>query len=111
MREQTLKAISLIISSLILLYLLFINIYRQTFIASDWVVVGFDLFVKVIIEITLLVKKDYKAKITELELKKFIEWWSPPKKIKRHYSALRNWLDKAKETSKTFIPGQLEKLS
>ena len=66
MREQTLKAISLIISSLILLYLLFINIYRQAFIASDWVVVGFDLFVKVIIEITLLVKKDYKA-VTEVQ--------------------------------------------
>ncbi len=58
MREKVLKAVSLIISALALLYLLFVNLYRQAFIASDWAVVGFDLFVKVIIEIALLTKRD-----------------------------------------------------
>ena len=58
MRENVLKAVSLIISSLALLYLLFINVYRHTFIVSDWIVVGVDLAVKVIIEITLLIKQE-----------------------------------------------------
>ncbi len=53
MRKKTLQAISLIISSLALLYLLFINIYRETFISSDWIVVTIDLAVKTIIEIAL----------------------------------------------------------
>lgn len=58
MRAKILQAVSLMISSLALLYLLFINIYRQTFIISDWVVVAFDLFVKGVIEITLLTKRE-----------------------------------------------------
>ena len=58
MMKKILQAVSLIISSLALLYLLFINLYRHTFIISDWVVVAFDLFVKVIIEIALLTNKN-----------------------------------------------------
>ncbi len=58
MRKKILQAVSLLISSLALLYLLFINVYRHTFIISDWIVVAFDLFVKVIIEIALLTNKN-----------------------------------------------------
>jgi hypothetical protein len=53
-RKKTLQAVSLIISSLALLYLLFINVYRDTFVLHDWTVVTIDVFVKVIIEIALL---------------------------------------------------------
>lgn len=58
MRTRILQAVSLIISSLALLYLLFVNIYRHAFIISDWIVVAFDLFVKVVIEIALLTKRE-----------------------------------------------------
>lgn len=53
-RKKTLQAVSLIISSLALLYLLFINVYRDTFVLHDWVVVTADLLVKAVIEIALL---------------------------------------------------------
>lgn len=58
MRKKRMQAVSLIISSLALFYLLFINVYRHTFVISDWAVVAFDLAVKVIIEIALLTEKD-----------------------------------------------------
>jgi len=54
MRRKTLQALSLIISSLALLYLLFVNVYENTFSAMDWIVVTVDLLVKTIIEIVLL---------------------------------------------------------
>jgi len=50
MNKPALQFLSLVISSLILLYLLFINVFRNTFISSDWVVVSVDLVAKVIIE-------------------------------------------------------------
>ncbi len=56
--KKTLQAISLIISSLVLLYLLFINLYRGSFIISDWVVVTVDLLAKTVIEIILLIRRD-----------------------------------------------------
>ncbi len=54
MRRQQLQAVSLIISSLALLYLLFVNVYNKTFVMHDWIVVGVDLLVKTVIEIALL---------------------------------------------------------
>jgi len=56
--KKALLSISLIISSIVLLYLLFINIYRDTFILTDWVVVTVDLSAKTIIDIILLCSKD-----------------------------------------------------
>ena len=57
MRRKTLQAVSLTVSSLILLYLLFVNVYRETFLAGDWIVVAVDLSVKIVIEIALLIKE------------------------------------------------------
>ena len=54
MRKRSLQAVSLIISALALLYLLFINVYKDTFVLHDWSVVAVDLSVKTIIEIVLL---------------------------------------------------------
>jgi hypothetical protein len=54
--RKTLQALSLVITALTLLYLLFANIYRQSFIFSDWVVVTVDLLAKTVIEIMLLRK-------------------------------------------------------
>lgn len=53
-KKKNLQAVSLIISSLALLYLLFINVYRDTFALHDWTVVTIDLLVKAVIEIALL---------------------------------------------------------
>lgn len=50
MRNKTWIFISLVISSLTLLYLLIANIVRDTFMLTDWVVVAVDLLAKVIIE-------------------------------------------------------------
>lgn len=55
MRKEYLQLLSLIISSLAILYLLFINILRNTFIISDWIVVIIDLAVKLIIEIYIII--------------------------------------------------------
>lgn len=57
MRRKTLQFLSLVISSLVLLYLLFVNLYRESFFLSDWLVVAFDIAVKIVIEIALIVKK------------------------------------------------------
>jgi hypothetical protein len=43
MREKALQVVPLIISALALLYLLFVNAYRSSFIVREWVVVTFDL--------------------------------------------------------------------
>lgn len=52
-----LQFISLVISSMALLYLLFINVFRESFIFTDWFVVFVDLSAKVIIEFYILFKK------------------------------------------------------
>ena len=57
MRKNTLQFASLSISSIALLYLLFASLYRETFMFSDWLVVFVDLFVKILIEIYILVDK------------------------------------------------------
>lgn len=57
MNERALTFLSLSISSLLLLYLLFSNIYNKTFIVSDWIVVAVDLFSKLVIEIIILIKQ------------------------------------------------------
>ena len=56
-KEKPLLFLSLIISSLAILYLLFINLYRGSFILSDWVVVTIDLLAKIIIELYLMFTK------------------------------------------------------
>ena len=57
MKDKTWVFISLVISSLTLLYLLAANIVRNAFILSDWIVVAVDLSAKVVIEFYLLVRK------------------------------------------------------
>ena len=57
MRKKTLLGLSLIITALTLLYLLFANLFRNTFVISDWVVVSVDLSAKVIIESIILMRK------------------------------------------------------
>ena len=57
MKDKTWVFISLVISSLTLLYLLAANIARSTFISTDWIVVAADLLAKVVIEFYLLVRK------------------------------------------------------
>ncbi len=57
MNKKILLFISLIISSLTLLYLLAANIFRDIFILTDWIIVSFNLSVKTIIEIYVLFKK------------------------------------------------------
>lgn len=57
MNKKTLQFISLVIGSLTLLYLLFANVFRGTFIAGDWVVVAVGLSAKIIIESIILFKK------------------------------------------------------
>ena len=58
MNRKILIFISLAISSLAILYLLFVNVFRESFIISDWVVISVDLVAKAIIEIKLLLKSD-----------------------------------------------------
>ena len=57
MNRRLLQFFSLIISALALLYLLFANLIRGTFITSDWTVVSVDLGVKVVIEAVLVLNK------------------------------------------------------
>ena len=59
-----LLSISLIITALSLLYLLFANLYRGTFVASDWVVVMVDLSAKIIIESIVLLRRKKKETIS-----------------------------------------------
>jgi len=54
MRKNTLIFLSLVISSITILYLLIAGIFRNSFISSDWFVVAIDLLAKVIIEIYVL---------------------------------------------------------
>jgi len=57
MKVNILQALSLIITALTLLYLLFANLFRGSFIISDWIVVAVDLSAKIIIESIILVQK------------------------------------------------------
>lgn len=54
MKPKILLFLSLVISSMAILYLLFVGIYRQSFVISDWMVVAFDLLAKTIIEVYIL---------------------------------------------------------
>lgn len=54
MKQKILLFISLVISSMAVLYLLLASIYRESFVVSDWLVVAFDLLAKTIIEIYIL---------------------------------------------------------
>lgn len=58
MRKKVLLFMSLVISSITLLYLLIATIFRESFIYSDWVVVAVDLLAKTIIEIYILFGKN-----------------------------------------------------
>ncbi len=59
MKKRVLQFLSVVISSLTILYLLFINVLRDTFIIHDWIVVIVDLTAKLVIEIyILIVEKD-----------------------------------------------------
>lgn len=54
MKTKTLLFLSLVISSMTILYLLIASIYRESFVPSDWIVVSVDLVAKVVIEIYIL---------------------------------------------------------
>lgn len=56
MNIKLLQFLSIVVSSLALLYLLFANLYRQTFVKSDWFVVVIDLFVKTFVDIFIVIK-------------------------------------------------------
>lgn len=58
MKKTALLFASLSLSSLALLYLLFVNVWRGSFIVSDWFVVVVDLAVKIIVEFYILVRPD-----------------------------------------------------
>ncbi len=62
MRDNTLHFLSLAISGLLLLYLLFSNVLNKTFLVHDWIVVAVDLTSKIIIELVIISKND-KPKI------------------------------------------------
>jgi hypothetical protein len=58
MKDRTLTFLSLVLSGLILLYLLFANLYRDSLIIADWILVSVDLAAKIIIELVILTKKN-----------------------------------------------------
>lgn len=55
--KKPLQVASFSLSALVLLYLLFVNVWRGTFIINDWFVVIVDLFVKVIVELYVLMER------------------------------------------------------
>ena len=57
MKKKILLFLSLVISSITVLYLLFVSLFRSSFILNDWIVVAVDLFAKIIIEIYVLYGK------------------------------------------------------
>ena len=57
MRKKILLSISLIITAITLLYLLFANLFRDSFMLSDWIIVTIDLSAKIIIESIILFTK------------------------------------------------------
>lgn len=54
MNRKSLQFLSLVLSSLILLFLLFSDLYRDIFDAFNWSIIIIDILAKVIIEIVLL---------------------------------------------------------
>jgi len=58
MDKKQWEFLSIILSSLALLYLLFINVLTKVFIVHDWIVVAIDLFVKIIIEVIIIQKEE-----------------------------------------------------
>jgi len=56
--KQGLLGLSLIITALTLIYLLFVNLFRGTFIISDWYIISVELSAKIIIEIIILKNKE-----------------------------------------------------
>jgi len=63
MNDKVLLSISLILSALTLLFLLTINLYRETFIMLDWLVVAIDLTVKTGIEALSSIQKKIKTEL------------------------------------------------
>lgn len=57
MKKKRLLGLSLIISALTLIYLLFVNLFRGTFIIHDWIIVSVELSAKVVIESIILLRK------------------------------------------------------
>jgi magnesium-transporting ATPase (P-type) len=58
MKNKSLQFLSLVISALVLLYLLFVNIKRGAFVFNDWVVVTIDLLAKMVIDIILFLREE-----------------------------------------------------
>ena len=54
--KLVLQIFQITLSALLLLYLLFADIYQGTFMVRDWFVVIIDLSVKIVVDIILLVK-------------------------------------------------------
>ncbi len=54
--EKSLLFISLILSALTILYLVFVNYFRGSFVVGDWIVVSVDLAAKLIIESVLFLR-------------------------------------------------------
>jgi len=55
--------------------------------------------------------KDYPGINYELEFKKFVEWWPGPKKRKKPWVVLRNWLGQAQpDETKLTDSGRYKKL-
>jgi len=52
-----LQIFQITLSALLLLYILFADLYQGTFMVADWLVVVIDLSVKIIVDIILLVKQ------------------------------------------------------
>ena len=65
-RKKALLFISLLVSGLTLLYLLAVNLFRNTFIYTDWIIITFDLVVKIIIESYILFAKQKKGKVLNI---------------------------------------------
>lgn len=57
MKRKVLPRFSLIISAIAMLYLLYVNEHRGSFIHSDWIVVIVDLSAKSIIELVMMFSK------------------------------------------------------
>ncbi len=70
MNKKSLQFFSLLISALVILYLLAVNIFRGTFITSDWLIVIFDLSVKMVVELTILFKNNLKKRFNQKWQKK-----------------------------------------
>ena len=57
MKNIKIQSISLIITALTLLYLLSASVFRKSFVPFDWIIVAFDLLVKLLAEVNQILKK------------------------------------------------------